>query len=286
MKGKNYVDDALAQFQDGDVTVRVMQAISTSVPFAPKLPTYRSVGDCALTFYPNASPEAVNLVYKLAQQDNVQKALSAASWIDTGDTGIAIYSGISSALTMFFGKSTRALETDTEQGVDSALKLLGIAYIVHQLFPGSPTEKATSFYATPAGQALGFYFASIDVALPFADNVLVAGGSAIQTLFSRHGGAAASKLASMPGGSQVAQEAQSMLGSLVAPLEHAVQSVAPHARAIANSTMKHLPGVMSAADKVAGVVATGADVLPVYRYLVARLAAEACVMQASRSMPG
>lgn len=286
MKVKNHVDQALAEFSDGDVTVRVLQSISTSVPFAPKMPTYRSLGDCAQALYPQASPETLNLVYKLAQQESVGSAISAASWIDTGDTGIAIYSGISSALTMFFGKATRALETDTQQGVDSALKLLGIAYIVYKLFPGSPTEKATSFYATPAGQTLAFYFASIDVALPFADNVIGAGGSTIQSLFQRHGGAAASKLAAMPGGAQASQEAQSMLGSLMAPLEHAVQTVAPHARAIASSTVKHLPGVMSAADKVAGVVATGADVLPVYRYLVARLAAESCVLQASRTPIG
>jgi hypothetical protein len=36
-------------------------------------------------------------------------------------------------------------------------------------------------------------------------------------------------------------------------------------------------------DKAASVVATGADALPVYRYLGARLAAESSVLLASRS---
>src|SRR5688572_3230677 len=147
MKAKNHVDEKLAAYSDTDVTLRVLGAITSSVPFAPKMPTYRSLGDCQQTYYPQATPEAQNLLYKLAQQESVASALSVADWIDTGDTGIAVYSGISSALTMFFGKSTRALETDSEQGVDSALKLLGIGAMVYKLFPGSPTEKATSFYA-------------------------------------------------------------------------------------------------------------------------------------------
>jgi hypothetical protein len=38
--------------------------------------------------------------------------------------------------------------------------------------------------------------------------------------------------------------------------------------------------VMDGADKVAGVVASGADVLPVYRLLGARLAAEGAIIRA------
>ena len=62
----------------------------------------------------------------------------------------------------------------------------------------------SAFYTTPAGQALAFYFASIDVALPFADNLASAGGNALQTIFGRHGAAAAQKLAAIPGGGQAA----------------------------------------------------------------------------------
>jgi hypothetical protein len=46
--------------------------------------------------------------------------------------------------------------------------------------------------------------------------------------------------------------------------------------------MQHLPSVMGAVDKLAGAVAGGVDVLPFYRYLVARLAAESCVLRVSR----
>lgn len=279
---KNPIDDALKGFSPTDVTVRVCDAIFGSVPFAPKLPTYASLDEATRVLYPAATLQQQKRVEALAQAENVKSALWMADAIDTGDTGIAIYSGVSSALSFFFGNRANALETDTQQGVDTGLKLFGIAYMVHKLFPGTVQEKATSFYTTPTGQALAFYFASIDVVLPFADNALIGGGNAIQTILQRYGGASAQKLAAIPGGSQIAAEAQSMVGSLVAPLEGAVRQVAPHARAIADSAAKHLPGFMNAADKVAGIVATGADVLPIYRFLGARLAAESCVLLASR----
>lgn len=282
MKLKNHIDPVLAEFPPDAVTVRVAHAIFGAVPFAPKQPVYGSLGECVQSFFPQSSEDSQTLVFKLAQGDNVASALSIASAIDTGDTGIAVYSGVQSALTMFFGKGMKALDTDTEQGVDATMKLLGVAYIIHKLFPGSPADAASAFYTTPAGQALAFYYASVDVALPFADNLVSAGGNVIQTLISRHGGAAAGKIAMLPGGAQIASTAQSMLGSLVAPIEGAVRQVTPYVSSIASSAVKHIPGVMSAVDKAAGAVAAGADVLPFYRYLVGRLAAEACVLNASR----
>lgn len=283
MKMKNYIDPALAEFPPDAVTVRVAHAMFGAVPFAPKQPSYGSLGECAQAFYPQFSENTQTLVFKLAQSPDVESALHVASMIDTGDTGIAVYSGVTSALTMFFGKGTKALDTDTEQGVDAAMKLLGMAYIIYKLFPGSPQDKASAFYTTPAGQSLAYYYAAVDVGLPFADNLLSAGGNAVQTLLTRHGGAAAGKIAMIPGGAQIASTAQSMVGSIVAPIEGAVRQVTPYLSNIAGSARQHLPGIMAATDKVAGAVAAGADVLPFYRYLVARLAAESCVLVASRS---
>jgi hypothetical protein len=283
MKEKNLIDPVLADFPKDAVTVRVSNAIFGAVPFAPRSPGYGSLTECAHAFYPQFSDATQTHVFKLAQSEGVHSALRVASAIDTGDTGIAVYSGVQSALKMFFGGGTKAIDTDTEQGVDAALKLLGIAYIVYELFPGSPQEKVAAFYATPAGQALTFYYAAVEVGIPFADNLLSAGGNAVQTILSRHGGAAAGKLAMIPGGAQVASAAQSVVGTLIAPIEGAVRQVTPYVHQIAGAATQHLPGIMGAADKVAGAVAAGADVLPFYRYLVGRLAAESCVLVASRS---
>lgn len=285
MQLKNHIDLVLSEFTHDSVTVRVSNAVFGAVPFAPRSPSYRTLSECAHVFLPQISPQQEKVVFHYAQSPDVESALSVARAIDTGDTGIAVYSGVHSALQMFFGGGVRAIDNDSEQGVDAALKLLGIAYVIHKLFPGAPQDAASAFYTTPAGQALAFYFASVEVALPFADNLASLGGNAVGTLLQRYGGSAAGKLALLPGGSQIASAAQGMVGSLVAPIGGAVQQVAPYARQIAGSAMQHLPGVMGAADKLAGVVATGADVLPFYRYLGSRLAAEACVLRASRGKP-
>lgn len=282
MQIKNHIDPVLAEFNAGSATVRVSNAIFGAVPFAPRQPSYATLDQCAHAFFPQVTEKAESIVFKLAQSDDVASALSVANTIDTGDTGIAVYSGVHSALQMFFGGGMKAIDTDSEQGVDAALKLLGLAYMIHKLFPGGPQDAASAFYTTPAGQAVAFYYASVDVALPFADNLVSMGGNAVQTLLTRHGGAAAGRLAMLPGGGQIASTAQGMVGSLIAPIEGVVRQVAPYAKQIAGSAMQHLPGVMGAADKLAGVVAGGADVLPFYRYLGGRLAAESCVLRASR----
>ena len=46
-----------------------------------------------------------------------------------------------------------------------------------------------------------------------------------------------------------------------------------------------MPTALNVADKVAGVVATGADALPAYKYLGARLTAEACSSFAVQGIP-
>jgi hypothetical protein len=66
-------------------------------------------------------------------------------------------------------------------------------------------------------------------------------------------------------------------------METAVQQVLPYATRIADGAKSFVPGAANVADKVASVVATGADALPVYKYLVARLAAEACAAAATRT---
>ena len=130
-------------------------------------------------------------VKQLADSENVKSALWMGNAIDTGDTGLAIFSGVKSALGFFFGDKKEALETDSQQGVDCGLKLLGIAYMAHKLFPGSMSQKAQSFYATPSGQALAFYFAAQDtraLAVLYAeaadDPLFTADNEAIQADFA------------------------------------------------------------------------------------------------------
>lgn len=279
----NAIDTALAEFSPDDYTVRIVEKVFDVVPFAPRLPAYRSVDDAVSQLFPQATPEQRARAQAVADSEDTKAALWIANAIDTGDSGIAVYSGLKSALGLFFGKRADALESDPQQGVDAGLKLLALAYLAHRLFPGSIAQKLELFHTTPAGQALELYFGAVEVALPFADNAVTGTGDFVGKLMARYGGDAAGKLTSFAG-AKVAQEASGMLAALLGPIEGVTQRVVPYTRSIAERARQYAPMVATGVDKAAGVVATAADALPVYRYLGARLCAEGAVLLASRGL--
>ncbi|MCS6901607.1 MAG: caspase family protein [Myxococcales bacterium] len=277
----NPIDTALAEFKPDDYSVRLCGALFSVVPFAGPILPYTTVEGAIQALYPQASPQVVRRAYELTRNEAIQSALRAADMIDKADAGIAMYSGVKGAFNLLFGERSQALETDTQQGVDAVLKLLGIGYLIAKMYPGSIQERVQSFYTTPAGKHLIVYYALIEVALPFLDNALTASGNFIGSLISKHGGEAAGKLSAAVG-SQDSAEAQGVIQTMLSWIEGALTSILPYAQAAAEKARQYIPGALVMMDKAASVVATGADALPVYRYLGARLAAESVVLLASR----
>lgn len=281
--GGNPIDQALGEFSESDTTVKVCHALFKVIPFAPAPQPYRSLGEAIKLLYPQANATVIQRAMDLTQSEGVASALKALSMADTASTGIALFSGLKGAVGLLRGQGMNALETDKQQGVDATLKLLALAYSVYHLFPGSLPDRVQLFHTSPAGQQLSMFYATMDVALPFADNLATGAGNMLGSLMNRFGGEASGKLGAAVGGGAAA-EAQGMLGSLLSPLEGVVQRVAPYTKQAAGAISQHMPGALNVADKVAGVVATGIDALPVYKYLGTRAAAEACVLLASRGM--
>jgi len=274
----NPIDEALSQFKSDDVTSRLCTMMFSAIPFAPRQATYGTLDEATTALFPQATPQVRQRTQQLAGDANVKSALWMFDALDTGDTGIAIYSGLRTALGLFQKEGASAFETDIQQGIDSALKLLGISYVVAKLFPQG--NKIASYHACPAGQALTFYWAAVEVALPFADNVIEGTGGFAQKLVEKYGAGAREKLGSAA--EATVAHAAPAVQELLGPVDNIVAQVGPHAKRIAEQIQTHLPGISNAADKVAGAVATAADALPVYRYLGARLCAESVVLRASR----
>lgn len=67
--------------------------------------------------------------------------------------------------------------------------------------------------------------------------------------------------------------------ALTCKMLRAIYATVPY-RPVADAAAPYVPGVMNASDKIAGVVAGAADVMPVYRLLGARLAAESAARRA------
>lgn len=268
----------LSEFSAEDKTPRIVQAIFKVVPGSPEMPAYPALPSVVAALGGSGADVAAATAH--IQDESVQDVLWMSGLIDTGDRGYAVLTGLSSAMSLFFGSNkAAALETDTQQRNDAVLKAIAISYMAWKAFDGSIVDRAKAFAACPSGKAILSYYAAIEIALPFADNAVVAGGETLSSLMDKYGAAQLQKFSQLTGGKNTDGVAGA-LSALTGPIESAIATVRPHAAKIAEVAKNNLPGALATGDKVAGVLAGVADVLPVYRYLGARLAAESAVIKA------
>lgn len=278
MAGKT-IDEALAEYKPEDYSVRLLQGVLAVLPGAPAYVHYRNVEDAVRALAPNATAAQLAEARALANDRDLQDVVWMAGLMDTGDSAYGVYTGLRSALGFFFGDRAKALETDDQQRNDAALKAVALGYLVWNAYPGSVAEKSKAFAASTTGQQLAWYYAAVEVALPFADNALTSTGDMLSELVNGAGDAQTGRLSKLAGGLDLSR-AREMLAGIVEPLRGLTAKASQYVEPVARSARTYLPGVMATTDKVAGAVATGADLLPVYRLLGARLAAESAARRA------
>jgi hypothetical protein len=272
------LEQALGAYQESDYSVKVCQTIFSVIPQAPPFVLYRDVDGAVRRVIPSASEELVAQARQRAQAPGVAKALRAADALDAADTGLAVVSGVRNIFSLFGmggGRGSRTFESDPQQAMDAGAKLLGLAYMVWNLFEGDAKQKAAAFMALPAGREAAIYFAVAEAGLPFADNLVQGGASVLGRLVGEAGravprfGALGGDVGSLAGAGGLVQMLSGSLGSVL-------EAAKGNLGAVTSGVGRFLPTVASAADSVTGAAATGLDVLPVWRFLGARLAAEAC----------
>jgi len=277
------IDQLLGDFGTTDYSVRLVRGVCHVVPFAPELDHWFCMVDGLKAMAPDAKKDVLDRAVEISRGEDAQRALWLIKSLDTADSGISVFSGVRSAYKMYQAANTEeridALETDTQQAVDAVLKGLATAFVIHKIYSGGIADKVDAFRKSQTGQAWIFYYAAIEVGLPFADNALVGGGSFLKSLFDTHQSSQLEKLAAVAG-EQEAEEARSLMAKLLGPMETMVGMASEHLTPVANAASEFIPKAMNVGDKVAGVAATGADVLPVYRFLGSRLVAEACLRRA------
>jgi hypothetical protein len=277
------VRETLGQFREQDYTVRLCQALFSALPGAPPFVYYPDVAGAVRRLDPGAELAVVARAEQLAAEEPAGNAVWIADALDKADAGLAIASGISNLMSLFGGgRKRRTFESDTQQAIDASLKLLGLASMAHRLFPGQVQEKLARLTALPAGREAMLYAATVEVALPFTDNLVEGGGNVISRLMSSASRGGADRFAQFAGASALG-EATSMLEAMTQPLEQALASVKGQIGPLSNKLRSYVPAALGAADSVTGVVATGLDALPAWQFLGSRLAAEAC---ASRALAG
>ncbi len=267
------IEAELAGYPTHVVTTKMCEAIFKVLPGAPTMPAYATLEECADAVNPHILPEVLEKARELGEAPGVKQATFAAKSIDTGDTGLTIVTGVRSALSLFLGPKGPGAGSDAQQKTDAALKAVALAYIVTRLIGHEPKERVAILKTMPAGQELLLYFAAVEVALPFTEEVKAAQGRFIADLVEQRSKSIASKLLGVIGQEGIT-DAEETLVHLTASLDDLAMFVEPHANQLALSVKSVLPAAFGSGDALRDIVAAGADALPAYRYLVARLAME------------
>ncbi len=278
------LDGMMGRYQADDYSMKVCSTIASIVPKVPPLVFYRFFEDGMRAVAPTATQAQLDAARALGKTEDVEEALWAIDALDTGDKGIAVYTGLKSAYGLFFGRSEthpNRFESDPQQAADAALKALGISYVISKLFAGSIPEKLAQFNRLPAGKHIMCYYGVAELALPFTDNVISGAGTVMEKLMDHVGKDSSARIAALAGAAGSA-EAQTVFQSLIAQFNSVAANAVQHVGPFADKVKSIMPGAMSTTDKVAGLVATGVDMMPVWGFLGSRLAAEACAYRVIR----
>jgi hypothetical protein len=271
----------LTAFPQSAVTVRVIDALLKVLPDTPAMPPYFSLEAAADALFQGSTPEVVARAHTLANEPPIHLALTVARSIDTGDTGLTIVTGVRSALSAFFGGAVADAPL-AQQRADAALKALALGYLATRLIAEPGAERIERLVALPTGRALLAYYAAIEIAMPFHRELAANPDPAFVTrLVESQSRSIAPKPLGIIGREGV-EDAQATLTHLLGHLDALVLAVLPNTSALAENVKGLLPSFMvpkGGAD-VSPFVASGADALPCYRFLVARLAIESCISRA------
>lgn len=279
------VEQILGSYQESDVTVKLLGALFSTLPFAQPFGFYRDFSGALQRVMPGAPAPVLAKAQELAAAPAVGKALWVAEAMDTSDQLIAGYAGVKNIFALFGGakKQESTFESDSEQATDAAVKGLGMAYMIYQLCPGEIAQKLQLFRELPAGREMALYYTVGEVAVPFADNIVRGTGDIIGQLLSRNKSAMTEKFAKFAGADSV-QQASGVLGGMTAYLGESLGKTGAYLAPLKQKISGVMPSAFNLADSVSGAAATGLDVLPVWTLLGARFAAEVCAHRAVKGL--
>ena len=268
------LQEYLSQFNEDDYTVKLLSTIFNIVPIEVQFQFYNQFEEGLRRVKPDLTEEDIQRAYEKLNDENIQSALKAFSYVDTSDKLIAGYAGIKNVLNLFgMGSSQkRTFESDPQQALDAGVKALVIAYATNKLYSGDLTTKINKLKDTPAGLELLIYYTLIEVALPFTDNLLEGSANALSKLFKNQS-EIQNKFSSLGIGSF--ENASETINSMQSVLATYLDKVKVHVGPVAEKIKAYLPTAMNIADSATGAIATGADLLPVWTFMGARLTAEA-----------
>ncbi|MBW7859153.1 MAG: hypothetical protein H3C43_12870 [Leptonema sp. (in: Bacteria)] len=277
---KNPVNDVLVDYTDTDLSVKVCRAILNNLPFAPNFDSYTDVAGAVLRVNPSATQDQISKAEKIAERDDgILKVVKTGIAIDRIDGGLGIYTGIKNSYDAIKNKDReRTFEADPQQAADASLKALALGYMITVLFDGSPADRVRSFLSLRAGQEALIYYAAVEVALPFTDNLVDASSGWMSSLLVKTSGEAEKRFGQFAQGESL-EMTKGILTTLTQTLDTILDQTRNNLKPFIDKTTQVLPSIMNITDSVTGGVATALDLLPIWKLLSARIAAEAAAVK-------
>ena len=275
------MDEQLERFGARDMTVLLCNGLLQVLPHADPLPAVSDMGGVLRGVSPDAGADVLQRAQQVAAEERSRKAVWVATGLDAGDGILSIFGGVQAALALHVGRKSGAqapADWAGHQAQDAVLKTLAVTHLMLRLFPDEP-DPAAVLVRLRAGRSVAAYLAAAEVALPFLQATIAEEG-VVSRLVEQHGEAQMRKLGGVIG-TTAAEAAFEASPRVVALLDELVRCSGEHLTPLASAAEDKLPGTTRIVDGMLDVAAVGADILPVYRFLGTRLAAEAAAWRAA-----
>lgn len=277
----NPIEEVLSEFKETDATVRLAKFLFDNLPFTPDFLYYMDFRR-ALQRYTQENPaELYKKIIQIAKfNDNVHKILKTSKAIDKIDGGLGIFTSLKNGYEVITKKpKERTFEADPQQAIDAGIKAIALGYIISLTSKDDPLK---TFLELKAGQELLYYFIVIELALPFTDNLIESGGKFLYKILQEKESEISNRFVSFTDQTSY-QEAKTILQKISDKLDQIALLVSQHIKPIEESLKNKLPSILNIADSTSGGVATILDMLPIWKFLGARVAAELCIHNALKN---
>ncbi|MFN3604557.1 MAG: hypothetical protein ACK4UJ_07585 [Leptonema sp. (in: bacteria)] len=274
----NPVDQTLSEFKETDVSVKLLKFLFDNIPFTPEFYYYMDLKRAIKRYREEFTEEFYQEVRKIAKfNENIQKILKTAKAMDKIDSGLGIFTGLKNGYEIFTKKQKgRTYEADPQQAMDAGIKAVALGYMISLTSKDDPIK---TFLEIKAGQELLYYFITVELALPFTDNLIESGSEFLYKLLQEKEKEISSRFISFTDKNSY-QEARSILSTFSDKIDQMVLIINQNIKRLEDSFSNQLPRIMNITDSTTGGIATVLDLMPIWKLLGARVAAEICVYKA------
>lgn len=272
----NPIDQILVEFNENTPTVILLRLILENIQTAAEFYYYEDLKSAIRRYEKEPNEQIYKKVLNFAKYNQtIQKILNTLVLIDQNKIELGFFAGIKSDYEFLIEKEKVGnSETDPLQVLDTGIKAIAFGYIVSLI----SEELSLNFLRIKAGIELLYYFILVKLVLPFANYQKETGaGFLYQILQERE--KEISKIFSDFIDKHSYQKARYVLDIISYELDQASSEISKNFLQIKENLTNVLPNLMNVTDSTPEGISITLNLMPMWKFLGARLSAEACVLR-------